>query len=75
MEIIVNERYAEAGSGDPDTLQIDLFNPGTLKILEVRMDVATPLGWECEMVPQALAALLPGARESVRVTAASSRWA
>ena len=52
LEIVVNERYLEAGSGEPVTLRIDLFNPGTLKIVEVRMDVAAPLGWECEMVPQ-----------------------
>ncbi len=68
LEIVVNERYHEIGSGDPVIVQVDLFNPGTLRVIEVRVDVAVPLGWTYMMVPDKISALMPGERESMNVT-------
>ena len=68
LEIVVNERYHEVGSGDPITLRVDLFNPGTLRVTDVRVDVAVPLGWTYMMAPDGIEALMPGERGTMHIT-------
>ena len=67
LEIVVSERYREIGTGDPVTLQVDLLNPGTLRVDQVRLDVSVPLGWEYAITPNEIT-LMPGEREPVRIT-------
>ncbi|MBI92701.1 MAG: hypothetical protein CME05_05735 [Gemmatimonadaceae bacterium] len=68
LETIIANRYQEIRTGEQVSVRVDLYNTGTLEVLDAYIVLTPPLGWTWSSQPDTIDRILPTEKEPVNIT-------
>ncbi|MDP6981796.1 MAG: NEW3 domain-containing protein, partial [Candidatus Latescibacteria bacterium] len=68
LETIIANRYQEIRTGEQVSVRVDLYNTGTLEVLDAHLVLTPPLGWTWSSQPDTIDRILPTEKEPVNIT-------
>jgi hypothetical protein len=68
LETIIANRYQEIRTGEQVSVRVDLYNTGTLEVLDAHLALTPPLGWTWSSQPDTIDRILPTEKEPVNIT-------